>query len=113
MENIKLYRCMECGWETETDYHDLECPICHSNRVRVGDDEKTDEVVAEYLEKENPQVNVKDEVKNLAVKSIKEAFKHFGIERTEDKINEHFGNTPKLQNYMLKTYKAIITGVIK
>ena len=55
MDNLKLYRCLECGWELETDMHELKCPICNSKNVRVEIDEELDNSVASYLDEKNPQ----------------------------------------------------------
>jgi len=113
MYNTKIYRCLKCGWEKETDEHELECPICHSKNVRVEENEEYDNKIADNLEKENPEADMVDILKRSAIDNIKEGFKKFGIERTEDKINEVYENIPEMKEYLLKIYKEIITGVIK
>jgi len=104
-------RCNNCGWfaeVSENNYRD-ECPKCFRPLIHEVSEE-FDNNVASYLDKETSIENI---VKNNAVTKIREAFKRYGIERTEDKINELYDNTPKLKGYMLKVYKEIITGTIK
>lgn len=48
--NTKIYRCLDCGWSVETDEHELKCPLCHSQNVRVDIDSEVDDGVASYIE---------------------------------------------------------------
>ena len=51
---------------------------------------------------------IKDIVKLDTIYEIKRAFKKFGIEGTEQKINELYRFVPKYRDYMLQIYKEIL-----
>ncbi len=51
-----------------------------------------------------------DIVQLMAREGVINAFKHYGIEKTEEKIKSVYKYNPKLRDYMLKEYNNIIKG---
>jgi len=55
MENLKWYKC-NCGWQVETDIHELKCPICGSIDITVEidseEEEKEDNKILKMIEED-------------------------------------------------------------
>ena len=84
--NNKIYHCEECGWSCETDFHELECPICHSKNVRVEvDDEMDSEVIAQMIEENN---NFIEEKQKDQIKQMEDNIKNLGNDRTWELIEQ-------------------------
>jgi hypothetical protein len=47
-------------------------------------------------------------IKQDALKHVKEAMSRYGIEGTEEKIIDLYKHTPKLRDYLLKTYQEVL-----
>jgi hypothetical protein len=47
-------------------------------------------------------------IKQDAIKHVKEAMSRYGIEGTEEKIIDLYKHTPKLRDYLLKTYQEVL-----
>ena len=86
MNNLKWYRCEECGWEVETDFHELECPICHSKNVRVEiNDEMDSEVLAKMMKENNTFIEEKE---NDQIKQMEDNIENLGNDRTWELIEQ-------------------------
>lgn len=57
-----------------------------------------------YTKKEVIEWAIKEDAK----RNIRKAFKHYGIEGTEEAIKRVYKVMPKLKSYMLETYKEVI-----
>ncbi len=51
---------------------------------------------------------IKDIIKMDAIFELKRAFKRYGIEGTEQKLQELYYLMPKFRDYMLQTYREIL-----
>lgn len=48
--------------------------------------------------------------KEVAKDSLRQAFNHFGIEGTEDKIKELYGNNVEALDFLLEVYNEMLKG---
>ena len=47
-------------------------------------------------------------IDDCARQVLNEAFQKYGIEKTEDKINQVYQDPPKIRKLLLKKYKAVL-----
>ena len=54
--------------------------------------------------------SIRDIIKIDTKQNLRKAMRKWGIEKTEEKIKQHYGDNAKAYSFMMECYKEIIKG---